>query len=67
MKTLAFEAREKLQHLKPGTLGQASRVPGISPSDLHSLVMEVTRRVKRSSVSRETDTLAEKKQTAPST
>ena len=43
LKTLAFEAREKLQALQPKTLGQASRVPGISPSDLQSLVMELTR------------------------
>jgi tRNA uridine 5-carboxymethylaminomethyl modification enzyme len=63
MKTLAFEAREKLQHLKPGTLGQASRVPGISPSDLHSLVMEVTRRTKcRAGVSRETDPTSQKQE-----
>ena len=43
LKTLAYEAREKLQALRPTTLGQASRVPGISPSDLHSLVLEVAR------------------------
>jgi tRNA uridine 5-carboxymethylaminomethyl modification enzyme len=41
--TLAYEAREKLQALRPRTLGQASRVPGITPSDLHSLVLEVAR------------------------
>ena len=43
LKTLAFEAREKLQSLRPTTLGRASRIPGISPSDLHSLVLEVAR------------------------
>jgi tRNA uridine 5-carboxymethylaminomethyl modification enzyme len=42
--TLAFEAREKLQALRPETLGRASRIPGITPSDLHSLILEVTRR-----------------------
>lgn len=55
--TLAFEAREKLDALRPETLGRASRIPGISPSDLHSLIMEITRRRSRrelSSVSRET-------------
>jgi tRNA uridine 5-carboxymethylaminomethyl modification enzyme len=41
--TLAFEAREKLQALRPQTLGRASRIPGICPSDLQSLVLEVTR------------------------
>jgi tRNA uridine 5-carboxymethylaminomethyl modification enzyme len=57
--TLAFEAREKLQALRPETLGRASRIPGISPSDLHSLILEVTRRKPRSDlspVSRETRT-----------
>jgi tRNA uridine 5-carboxymethylaminomethyl modification enzyme len=54
--TLAFEAREKLHALRPETLGRASRIPGISPSDLHSLIHEVTRRRSRPalSVSRET-------------
>ena len=50
--TLAFEAREKLHLLRPETLGRASRIPGISPSDLHCLILEVARRVPR--VSRET-------------
>ena len=45
--TLAFEAREKLQQLRPETLGRASRIPGISPSDLHCLILEVTRRRSR--------------------
>jgi tRNA uridine 5-carboxymethylaminomethyl modification enzyme len=39
--TLSFEAREKLQRSRPSSLGQASRIPGVSPSDLQSLVMEV--------------------------
>ncbi len=41
--TLAFEARERLHAQRPETLGRASRIPGISPSDLHSLILEVTR------------------------
>jgi len=49
--TLAFEAREKLHALRPETLGRASRIPGVSPSDLHSLVLEVTRRRPRSDIS----------------
>jgi tRNA uridine 5-carboxymethylaminomethyl modification enzyme len=48
LKTLAFEAREKLQSLRPTTLGRASRIPGISPSDLHCLVLEVARHRSRS-------------------
>jgi tRNA uridine 5-carboxymethylaminomethyl modification enzyme len=43
LNTLAFEAREKLQALRPTTLGAASRIPGISPSDLQNLIVEVTR------------------------
>jgi tRNA uridine 5-carboxymethylaminomethyl modification enzyme len=39
--TLSFEAREKLQAARPASLGQAGRIPGVSPSDLQSLVMEV--------------------------
>jgi tRNA uridine 5-carboxymethylaminomethyl modification enzyme len=39
--TLSFEARQKLEAARPTSLGQAGRIPGVSPSDLHSLVMEV--------------------------
>ena len=42
--TLSTEARQKLGALRPSSLGQAGRVPGISPSDLQSLVMEVVKR-----------------------
>lgn len=41
--TVSVEAREKLQALRPSSLGQAGRVPGVSPSDLQNLVVEVTR------------------------
>lgn len=41
--SLSFEARQKLGQLKPTTLAQASRVPGVSPSDLQNLVLEVER------------------------
>ena len=39
--TLSFEARQKLAIARPASLGQAGRIPGVSPSDLQSLVMEV--------------------------
>ena len=55
LNTLSFEAREKLNHLRPETLGQAGRVPGVSPSDLQNLVAEVARfRARGKGVSRET-------------
>jgi tRNA uridine 5-carboxymethylaminomethyl modification enzyme len=39
--SLSYEAREKLTRLRPSNLGQAGRIPGVSPSDLQNLVMEV--------------------------
>ena len=42
--TLSIEAREKLQRVRPASLAQAGRIPGISPSDLHNLVLEAMRR-----------------------
>jgi tRNA uridine 5-carboxymethylaminomethyl modification enzyme len=41
--TLSYEAREKLHAARPISLGHASRIPGVSPSDLHNLVVEVLR------------------------
>lgn len=39
--SLSFEARQKLDRIRPATLAQAGRIPGVSPSDLQNLVMEV--------------------------
>jgi tRNA uridine 5-carboxymethylaminomethyl modification enzyme len=44
MPSLSFEARQKLAALRPATLAQAARVPGVSPSDLQNLVIEIERR-----------------------
>jgi tRNA uridine 5-carboxymethylaminomethyl modification enzyme len=43
LQSLATEARQKLDHVRPTSLAQAARVPGVSPSDLHNLVLEVAR------------------------
>jgi tRNA uridine 5-carboxymethylaminomethyl modification enzyme len=41
--TLATEARQKLDRVRPASLAQAGRIPGVTPSDLHNLVLEATR------------------------
>ena len=52
---LSFEAREKLDAVRPQSLGQASRIPGLTPNDLQGIVLEVLRhRPARARVSRET-------------
>jgi tRNA uridine 5-carboxymethylaminomethyl modification enzyme len=44
LRSLSTEARQKLEALRPRTLAQASRVPGVSPNDLQNLVLEIERR-----------------------
>jgi tRNA uridine 5-carboxymethylaminomethyl modification enzyme len=44
MRSLSFEARQKLAALKPLTLAQAASVPGVSPTDLQNLVIEIEKR-----------------------
>jgi tRNA uridine 5-carboxymethylaminomethyl modification enzyme len=40
---LSFEAREKLSRIKPRSLGQASRIAGVSPADISILMVHLGR------------------------
>jgi tRNA uridine 5-carboxymethylaminomethyl modification enzyme len=44
LRSISSEGREKLARVRPATLAQASRIPGVSASDLQNLVAEVLRR-----------------------
>ncbi len=39
LKSLSFEAREKLSHIQPVTISQASRISGVTPSDISVLLV----------------------------
>ena len=43
MSGLRLEARQKLNHVKPLTLGQASRISGVNPSDISVLILNLKR------------------------
>jgi tRNA uridine 5-carboxymethylaminomethyl modification enzyme len=43
LNSLSKEAREKLLKIKPRTLGQASRISGVSPSDISVLMVHISR------------------------
>ena len=44
MQSLSFESRQKLAAIRPSTLAQAARIPGVSPTDLQNLVLEIEKR-----------------------
>ena len=43
LKSLSFEAKEKLKKIKPRTLSQASRISGVSPSDISVMLVHMGR------------------------
>jgi tRNA uridine 5-carboxymethylaminomethyl modification enzyme len=43
VQAISAEAREKFRRIKPGTLGQASRISGINPSDIQILMVYMGR------------------------
>jgi tRNA uridine 5-carboxymethylaminomethyl modification enzyme len=54
LRGLSFEAREKLGTVRPRSLGEASRIPGVSPADIHNLLSAILSARGRRQVSRET-------------
>ncbi|MFL5614286.1 MAG: tRNA uridine-5-carboxymethylaminomethyl(34) synthesis enzyme MnmG [Gemmatimonadaceae bacterium] len=48
MLSLSFEARQKLVAIRPRTMAQASGIPGVSPTDLQNLLIEIEKRRRES-------------------
>ena len=46
---LLTEARQKLERVRPATLGQAGRIPGVTPSDVNILWVHLEKLRRRTS------------------
>ena len=50
IRAMSHEAREKLASIQPANVGQASRIPGVTPADLSILVVHLERDTARSGI-----------------
>ena len=43
LQSISMEGREKLNQIRPKSIGQASRISGVSPSDINVLLIYIGR------------------------
>ena len=52
LRGLLAESREKLERVRPMTLGQAGRISGVTPTDLQHLALYLSERSRRREAAR---------------